>query len=120
MSEVARSRGGGGVVIDVFAGWNEQLSSSLVIGAQLEASAANLNFSSAGTRTYAYFDTSGPTGQTAVGDFRPQVASRWMATALLRAGVLLNDQTLVYGLGGWSLAQFEARNLSDNSFFSAR
>ena len=117
MSEVARSRGGGGAVLDVFAGWNEQLSGGFVIGTQIEASAANLNFSSTGTRTYAYFDTNGPTGQTAMNDFRPQVASRWMATALLRGGILLDNQTLMYGLGGWTLAQFEARNLTDNPFF---
>ncbi len=117
MSENSRSRGGGGAVIDLFAGWNEQLSGGFVIGAQLEASAANLNFSSTGTRRYAYFDTNGPTGQTAINDFRPQVASRWMSTALLRGGILLDNQTLLYGLGGWTLAQFEARNLTDNPFF---
>jgi outer membrane immunogenic protein len=105
-----------GSAIDVFAGWNTQIS-NIVVGAQLEATASNLNFGSAGTKAYTYFNGNGPTGQTATGDFRPQVASRWMATALLRAGILLNDQTLVYGIGGWTLAQFEARNVTDNPFF---
>lgn len=113
----SQSSSGDGALIDVFAGWNAELSRRFVVGAQFEATAANLNFTSAGTRRYAYLDANGPTGQTAVGDFRPQVASRWIATALLRAGVLINDQTLFYGLGGWSLAQLEARNLSDNPFF---
>jgi opacity protein-like surface antigen len=40
-----------------------------------------------------------------------------MATALLRAGILLNDETLLYGGGGWTLAHVEARNLTDNPFF---
>jgi len=40
-----------------------------------------------------------------------------MTSALLRAGILLNEQTLVYGIGGWTLAQFEARNVTDNPFF---
>lgn len=40
-----------------------------------------------------------------------------MASALLRAGVLVTDQTLIYGIGGWTLAQFEARNVTDNAFF---
>jgi outer membrane immunogenic protein len=40
-----------------------------------------------------------------------------MASALVRAGFLLDEQTLLYGLGGWTLAQFEARNLTDNPFY---
>jgi outer membrane immunogenic protein len=105
-----------GGLIDVFAGWNIQVS-NLVVGAQLEATISNLNFSSAGTKTYTFCNGGGPTGQTAIGDFRPQVASRWMASALVRAGFLLDDQTLLYGLGGWTIAQFEARNVTDNPFF---
>jgi opacity protein-like surface antigen len=107
----------GGGVIDVFAGWNFQVSSRFLVGAQFEATVADLNFNSAGMRTYRYFDASGPTGQSAVSDFRPQVSSRWMTSALLRAGVLVDDRTLLYGIGGWTLAQFQARNLADNSFY---
>jgi outer membrane immunogenic protein len=114
LGRASASNGGG--VIDVFAGWNTRLS-NFVVGGQLEATAAALNFSSSGSKAYAYFDANGPTGSTANGDFRPQVASRWMASALLRAGVLLNEQTLVYGIGGWTGAQFEARNLTDNAFY---
>jgi opacity protein-like surface antigen len=107
---------GAGALIDVFAGWNTQIS-NLVIGAQAEATFAGLNFSSAGSRTYTYFTQAGPSGAGALADFRPQIASRWMTSALLRAGVLLNDQTLVYAIGGWTGAQFEARNLTDNPFY---
>ena len=83
----------------------------------LEATVSDLNFNSAGTRTYTYFNGSGPTGQTAVSDFRPQVSSNWMASALLRAGFLVDDKTLIYGIGGLTLAQFQGRNLADNSFY---
>lgn len=115
MLSSSEGRGAGGF-IDLFAGWNAQLS-NVVVGVQLEATASDLTFGSAGSKAYTYFDANGPTGQTALGDFRPQVASRWMATAMLRAGILINDQTLLYGLGGWTLGQFEARNVTDNPFF---
>jgi opacity protein-like surface antigen len=114
LGQASASNGGG--VIDVFAGWNTRLS-NFVVGGQLEATAGALNFNSNGSKAYTYFDANGPTGSTANGDFRPQVTSRWMASALLRAGVVLNDRTLVYGIGGWTGAQFEARNLTDNAFY---
>jgi outer membrane immunogenic protein len=105
-----------GGLVDVFAGWDVQFA-RFVLGGQVEATASDLNFSSSGTRSYAYFDSAGPTGATATGNYRPQVTSRWMASALLRAGVLIDDRTLLYGLGGWTFSQFEARNLTDNPFF---
>jgi long-subunit fatty acid transport protein len=40
-----------------------------------------------------------------------------MTSALLRAGVLLDDRTLIYGVGGWTSAQFEAHNVTDNPFY---
>jgi opacity protein-like surface antigen len=109
------TRNSGGFM-DVFAGGDFQLG-RFVLGGQIEATASDLNFSSSGTRSYAYFDSTGPTGATASGNYRPQVTSRWMATGLLRAGILVDDLTLLYGLGGWTVAQFEARNLTDNAFF---
>jgi outer membrane immunogenic protein len=115
LGNTSGSNGFGGLV-DLFAGWNIQISRA-VVGAQLEATASDLNFSSSGSKMYTYFNAIGPTGQTAVGDFRPQVASRWMASALLRAGVLLDDNTLVYGIGGWTGSRFEARNVTDNPFY---
>jgi outer membrane immunogenic protein len=115
-SAVTGPRRNSGGFIDVFAGGDFQLG-RFVLGGQIEATASDLNFSSSGTRSYAYFDSAGPTGATASGNYRPQVTSRWMATGLLRAGILVDDLTLLYGLGGWSVAQFEARNLTDNPFF---
>ena len=108
------SNGFGGL-IDLFAGWNIQISRA-VVGAQIEATASDLNLSSSGSKTNTYFNAAGPIGLTAAGDFRPQVASRSMASALLRAGVLLDDNTLAYGLGGWTGSQFETRNVTDSPF----
>ncbi|GLH78312.1 hypothetical protein SSBR45G_32210 [Bradyrhizobium sp. SSBR45G] len=100
----------------MFAGWNVQLSRA-VLGAQLEATMADLDSGNAGSRSYAYFNSGGPTGMGARGDFRPQITTRWMTSALLRAGVLVDPQTLLYGLGGWTFAKLDARNLTDNAFF---
>jgi outer membrane immunogenic protein len=117
MDMLGTSRGSkAGGLLDVFAGWNAQVS-NFVVGGQLEATSADLNFNSAGAKTFTYFDANGPTGQSAVGDFRPQVVSHWMASALIRAGILLNEKTLLYGIGGWSGGQFEARNVTDNAFY---
>ncbi|CCD85120.1 exported protein of unknown function; Putative Outer membrane protein [Bradyrhizobium sp. ORS 285] len=112
-SGVTSPTSGAGGFIDVFAGADVQWS-RFVIGGQLEASMSDLNFSSSGTRSLTYFDQNGPTGITASANYRPQVSSRWMSSALVRAGVLLDESTLVYGLGGWTFAQFEARNITDN------
>lgn len=106
----------GGGFIDLFAGGDVQVS-RLVLGRQLEATVADLNFSSSGTRSLTYFNSAGLTGATATGDYRPQVTSHWMASALLRAGVLLDENTLLYGVGGWTVARFEARNVTDNPFY---
>jgi opacity protein-like surface antigen len=117
MTDVSGPGNRGGGLIDVFAGWNFQISRAFVVGGQVEATISDLSFNSAGTRTYDYFNAAGSTGQTAIEDFRPQVSSRWMTSLLLRAGFLVDDQTLLYGIGGWTLAKFEARNLADNSFY---
>ncbi|WP_354270593.1 outer membrane protein [Bradyrhizobium japonicum] len=58
-----------------------------------------------------------PTGATATGDYRPQVTARWLASAPLRASVLLDDNTLLYGLGGWTFGRFEAHNVANNPFY---
>lgn len=115
-SDLSGPASNGGGFIDVFAGGDLQVS-RLVFGGQLEASIADLNFSSSGTRAYSYFDAGGPTGATATGSYRPQVTARWLASALLRAGVLLDDNTLLYGLGGWTFGRFEGRNVTDNPFY---
>lgn len=108
---------GYGVTADLLLGFNTRLSSNIVAGLQLEGSISNLDFTSTGTRSWQYFDANGPTGQTALGDFRPIVRLRWMASALARAGVLVNPDTLLYGIGGWTVAGFDYQNLTHNTFY---
>ena len=117
MTDVSGPGHRGGGAVDLFAGWNFLVRDAFLVGGQIEATVSDVSFNSAGSRTYNYFDGAGPTGQTAIEDYRPQVSSRWMTSALLRAGYLVDNQTLLYGIGGWTLARFEARNLADNSFF---
>jgi outer membrane immunogenic protein len=40
-----------------------------------------------------------------------------MVSALARGGLLVSPSTLAYGMVGWTGAQFEYQNLTDNLFF---
>ena len=115
VAESGPSRGIGAVA-DLFVGISTTFG-PFVAGIQLEGTLAELSFGSSGTRSYTYFDANGPTGQTALGPFRPHVHSRWMVSALARAGWLVDPRTLLYGLAGWTGAQFDYQNLTDNLFF---
>ena len=106
-----------GALLDIFLGTNLVLGSRFVLGGQLEGTVSDVSFNSSGTRTYGYFNSNGPTGQSAIGDFRPHVHSRWMLSALARAGVILDPATLLYAIGGWTGAKFDYQNLTNNTFF---
>jgi opacity protein-like surface antigen len=106
-----------GATFDLFAGANMRFGQYVLGGVQLEGSLAELDFNSEGTRALNYFNSIGPTGQTAVGPFRPHVHSRWMISALARAGTFIDPSTLLYAIAGVTLAQFEYQNLTDNLFF---
>ena len=43
-----------------------------------------------------------------------------MVSALARAGWLVTPTTLTYGLAGWTGAQFDYQNLTDNLFFQPK
>ena len=117
-SSVAKSSGHDtGAALDLFAGLNQQIGRHLVGGVQIEGSIADMNFGSDGTRSFAASNDAGPTGYTGQGPFRPHLYSRWMVSALARGGVLASPTTLAYGLVGWTGAQFEYQNLTDNLFF---
>jgi opacity protein-like surface antigen len=118
-SIVATSNGSGGVgaVFDAFLGVNTLVGSRFVAGLQVEGTLSDVNFDSSGTRDYTYFTAAGPTGVTASSEFRPHVHARWMASALMRVGFLADPDTLLYGIGGWTGAQFEYNDLTDNPFF---
>ena len=110
-SSLAKSSGhDGGVALDVFAGLNKQIGSHFVGGIQVEGSLADLSFDSGGTESEV--DSTGFKGTES---FRPHVHSRWMVSALARAGWLVSPTTLTYGLTGWTGAEFDYQNVS---FFS--
>src|SRR5208282_1285830 len=90
---------------DVFVGLNAPISDSFVVGVQADGAIGATNFGSQGTRSYVFSDASGPTG-SGTGSFDQKVSSPWMVTGLLRGGYLLNPATLVYGVAGWTAAQF--------------
>ena len=113
LSMVGNASGSGtGALIDLYGGWNWRVKPNLLLGVQAEATLSNLSFSGAGQMRYLY----GIVG-SAVGTFNPLVNSDWMVSFLGRAGLLLDDKALVYAIGGWTLADFQTRNLEDNSFY---
>ena len=117
LSNDAGNTTGYGAIADLYLSYNAQIASNVVAGVQVEGSISDLNFSGKGNTSARYFDQNGFTGQTATGDFRPNAHARWMASALARAGVLATPETLLYGLAGWTVAGFEYRDLTDNSFY---
>ena len=109
------SGSGAGALIDLYGGWNWRVKQDLLLGVQAEATLSNLSFGGAGQTTYLYGPP--PIVGSAVGTFNPLVNSDWIVSILGRAGLLLDDKTLVYAIGGWTLADFQTRNLEDNSFY---
>lgn len=67
---------------DLFLGANTVFASIFLLGGQLEGTISEVGFDASGTRAYTDFNSNGPTGRTASGDFRPHVHARWMASAL--------------------------------------
>lgn len=117
VSSEGRGTDGYGANIDLFVGFNNRITSNMVAGLQFEGTISDYNFNSSGSRSYEYFNSSGPTGLTATDNFRPNTRARWMTSALARAGVLANSETLLYGIAGWSLAGFDYQTLSTNNFY---
>ncbi|MGO4713688.1 outer membrane protein [Bradyrhizobium sp. 2TAF24] len=109
---------GYGALTDVFLGFNTRITPDLVVGLQAEGSMSDLNFSSSGLANYQYFNSAGLTGETASNDFRPNVHLRWMASMLARVGFLATPETLVYGIGGWTVGGFNYQNLINTTFYA--
>ena len=110
----------GGALADIYLGVNQQIAPSIVVGLQLEGSVGDMSFDAGGTKALTYFDDTGPTSQTASGSFRPHIHAPFMISALARAGWLADPTTMIYGLAGWTGAQFNYENLTDNPFFEPK
>lgn len=109
--------GGRGALLDAYVGANTVFNGFFLAGVQFEGTLSDVSFNSTGTRTVAVSNAAGLTGQVAViSSWQPQVHARWMTSALVRAGVLVQPETLLYAIGGWTGAQFEYGMLTDNLF----
>ncbi len=117
VSSEGRGTDGYGANIDLYVGFNSRITPDIIAGLQFEGTLSDYSFNANGSRSYQYFDSNGPTGQAATDNFRPNARARWMTSALARAGVLTNSETLLYGIAGWTLAGFDYRTLSTNSFY---
>jgi opacity protein-like surface antigen len=107
-----------GAFADLSVGFNVPLGSRLVVGAQADGTIGKVNFGSRGTRSYTFSDASGvilPSPGT--GSFDLQVNSPWTLTGLLRGGFLADEKTMLYGVAGWTFAQFNIPSYAYNSRF---
>ena len=110
----------GGALADIYLGVNQQIAPSVVVGVQLEGSVGDISFDGHGSRAYTFFNDTGPTGETAAGTFRPHVHSPFMLSALARAGWLADPTTMLYGLAGWTGAQVNFDDVTNDTFFEPK
>ena len=106
-----------GAVADVLVGYNVALAPKFIAGVQFERSLAHGAVLGAGSFAQTFSDvfvltppggaagTETTTG-TASGTRFLDVQSRWMMSALLRAGVLVDPRDFVYAIGGWTYGGF--------------
>lgn len=106
-----------GAVADVLVGYNVALAPKFIAGVQFERSLAHGAVLGAGSFAQTFSDvfvitppggaagTDTTTG-TASGTRFVDVQSRWMMSALLRAGVLIDPRDFVYAIGGWTYGGF--------------
>jgi opacity protein-like surface antigen len=112
-----------GAILDAFLGANFQYG-RLLGGIQLEASLSELNFNATGSSisqsrditsvTASCFGCSPPVSTfsntipgSSFDSYTPILHSRWMFAAIAREGFLVLPETLLYGLAGWTYADFE-------------
>jgi outer membrane immunogenic protein len=110
-------------------GWQSKLSPNFVAGVQVDGGLSNIQARLSGNAINTSFSTGSfvsttrcpacvppnPTssstsssfssGMTSIND---TLANRWFVSALAKGGLLVSPNSLVYALGGWSYANFEA------------
>jgi outer membrane immunogenic protein len=103
-----------------FIGMDSRVGDRFVVGAQAEGTIGEFKFGSNGTKSYVDSDAAGPQLAGTV-SYRQSSRSPWMFTGLLRGGWLVDQETLAYGIGGWTVAEFDVQpdtfNLSSNNRF---
>jgi opacity protein-like surface antigen len=114
MSSLDSSGSGGlGATVDLFAGYNTKIGQDFLVGLQVEGSLSNIDFSSKGTKLSTFF-VGGVPFATSTTNIQPHVYARWMTSILARGGWFTTPSTMIYGIGGWTLASFEYHNATDN------
>jgi outer membrane immunogenic protein len=111
---------GGGGVADLFIGYNRQMN-DWVGGVQLEGTLARFNERlartntdrSSGTTTFGGMTTVN-TGQVLQSQF-DTLSQNWVVTAAARLGRLVTAHDLIYGLAGWSFANFSTSIETDSA-----
>ena len=96
-------------LVSLFAGYNFQLGQRYILGGQFEGSIGSLPFRASGTEAGTRDRVSLPSGQSILNYpfFQRRVVAttvNWMATILGRGGLIVGENTLIYGLGGFGLA----------------
>ena len=117
---VAALRGRGtGAIANLFLGYNFVVGSNFVLGAQVEGGIANNRVTVRGVsnsitaETFVSTPPGGAAGTTNIvstataSDF-DLIAHRWQASALARAGWLLDPADMLYIIGGYTYGRFEA------------
>jgi hypothetical protein len=102
-----------GEIADLSVGYNAFLAPRVIGGVQLEAGLAHAVVAENGLFTDSFTETQVQNGVTATGtgtgsgnDAEQALQMRWMASALAKAGWLVDPRDLVYVVGGWSYGAF--------------
>jgi outer membrane immunogenic protein len=102
-----------------FIGMDSRVGDRFVVGAQAEGTIGQFKFGSNGTKSYVDSDASGPLLVGTV-SYQQSIRSPWMFTGLLRGGWLVDQETLAYGIGGWTVAEFDVQPDAFNLSFNNR
>jgi opacity protein-like surface antigen len=102
-----------------FMGMDSRVADRFVIGAQAEGTIGEFNFGSNGTKSYVGSDGAGPRTAGTV-SLQQSIRSPWMVTGLLRGGWLVDQATLAYGIGGWTVAEFDVQPATYDLSFNNR
>jgi opacity protein-like surface antigen len=102
-----------------FMGMDSRIGDRFVIGTQAEGTIGEFNFGSNGTKSYVGSDGAGPRTAGTV-SLQQSIRSPWMVTGLLRGGWLVDQATLAYGIGGWTVADFDVQPATYDLSFNNR
>ena len=119
-----------GALGDIFLGYSAVLPNRIVLGLQGEgtlsrtsvrlngttssvqngtsSTSSSSNFSSPGFSSFSNSMSAGPTAGTVISGFSDQITSEWMASALVRAGYLIDPLDLIYVIGGYTYGRFSS------------